>query len=68
MKCIQNKLKTMEENNFKQLEKYKLKKFGEAPHKVNENIENNKNLFKTIGETMDLFTEKLVKTIIKINS
>jgi hypothetical protein len=68
MKCIQNKLKRMEENIFKQLEKYKLKKFGEAPDKISENIEKNKNLFATIGETMDLFTEKLVKTIIKINS
>lgn len=58
----------MDENNFKELEKYKLEKFGSVPDKVNDNIEKNKNLLVTIGQTMDLFTEKLVKTIIKINS
>jgi len=55
-------------NNFKELEAYNVKKYGSAPKKVQENIENNLGLFKTIGETIDLFTEKFIKTFIKMNS
>ncbi len=57
----------MENNNFKELEKWKLENAGEIPQKVEENINKNIELFKTIGESLDLFTEKLVKTIIEIN-
>ena len=57
----------MNRNNFKELEEYKIKKFGAVPPKVNDNIEKNKNLLTTISETMDLFTDKFIKTIIKIN-
>lgn len=58
----------MEKNNFKELEKYKLEKYGTAPDKVNDSIDRNRNLFIAIGQTLDLFTEKLVKTISKINN
>jgi len=57
----------VENNNFKELEKWKLENAGEIPQKVEENINKNIELFKTIGESLDLFTEKLVKTIIEIN-
>lgn len=57
----------MEKNNFKELENYKIEEFGEVPKKVIENVEKNRNLFSTIGETLDLFTEKMIQTIIKIN-
>lgn len=57
----------MENNNFKELEKWKLENAGEIPQKVEENINNNIELFKVIGESLDLFTEKLVQTIIEIN-
>jgi hypothetical protein len=57
----------MNHNNFKELEDYKIKKFGAVPPKINDNIEKNKNLLTTISETMDLFTDKFIKTIIKIN-
>lgn len=57
----------MENNNFKELEKWKLENAGEIPPKVEENINKNIELFKVIGESLDLFTEKLVQTIIEIN-
>lgn len=57
----------MENNNFKELEKWKLENAGEIPQKVEDNINKNIELFRTIGESLDLFTEKLIKTIIEIN-
>jgi hypothetical protein len=57
----------VEDNNFKELEKWKLENAGEIPQEVENNITKNIELFKTIGESMDLFTEKLVKTIIEIS-
>lgn len=54
-------------NNFKELEKFKLKKYGNAPDKIQNNIEQNMNFFKTIASTIDLFTEKLIKTFVKMN-
>lgn len=56
------------ENNFKKLEEYNIKKYGAAPKQIQENIENNINVFKTIGETIELFTDKFIKTFIKMNS
>lgn len=58
----------MDTNNFKDLEKYKITKFGESPDNIKNNIEKNINIFKTIGETVELFTDKLIKTFIKINN
>jgi len=58
--------KTME-NNFTKLENLNIKKFGSAPKGVQENIEKNFTMFKTIGETIELFTEKFIKTFIKMN-
>jgi len=54
-------------NNFQELENFKVKKYGEAPKGVRDNIENNIVFFKTIGETIELFTDKFIKTFIKMN-
>ncbi len=54
-------------NNFRQLENLKIKKHGEAPKKVLDNIEQNLVFFKTIGQTIELFTDKFIKTFIKMN-
>jgi hypothetical protein len=54
-------------NNFTDLEKIKLKKFGDAPNDIQDKIEQNINIFKTIGNTIDLYTEKFIKTFIKLN-
>ena len=54
-------------NNFQELESYKIKKHGEAPKKVQDNIEKNLVFFKTIGHTVELFTDKFIKTFIKMN-
>lgn len=54
-------------NNFEELENLKIKKHGKAPKKVQENIESNLQLFKTVGYTIDLFTEKFIKTFVKMN-
>ena len=56
-----------EKNNFQELENFKVKKHGEAPKGVRDNIENNIVFFKTIGETIELFTDKFIKTFIKMN-
>lgn len=54
-------------NNFKELEEFKLKKYGNAPDNIQDNIEQNMNFFKTIASTVELFTEKLIKTFVKMN-
>jgi hypothetical protein len=58
--------KTME-NNFTKLERLNIKKFGSAPKDIQDNINKNLSVFKTIGETVELFTEKFIKTFIKMN-
>lgn len=58
----------MENNNFKELEKYKIRKFGNSPDIIKKNIEQNISIYKTIGDTLELYTDKLIKTIIKINN
>ena len=55
------------DNNFTKLEELNIKKFGSAPKKIQENIERNMSVFKRIGDTVDLFTEKFIKTFIKMN-
>lgn len=54
-------------NNFTELEKFKLKKYGSVPDDIQKNIEQNMSFFKTVAETIDLFTEKLIKTFVKMN-
>ena len=58
----------MENNNFKELENHKIKKFGNSPDNIQKNIEQNISIYKTIGDTLELYTDKLIKTIIKINN
>jgi hypothetical protein len=57
----------MKKNNFTELESYKLKLSGHIPEKVVDNIKKNNRLFEVIGNVMDLYTEKVGKTIININ-
>lgn len=58
----------MSENNFKELENRKIEKYGEASEKIIENIESNMNVYKSIADTVDLFTDKLIQVFIKINN
>ena len=54
-------------NNFTELEKQKLKKYGKPPLDLQGNIDRNINLLKTMGDSIELFTEKFIKTLIKMN-
>ncbi len=54
-------------NNFTELETLKLKKYGNPPSDIQDKIDKNISLLKTVGNTIELFSEKLIKTIIKLN-
>jgi len=54
-------------NNFQELEDFKVRKHGEAPREVHDKIDKNIVFLKTIGQTIELFTDKFLKTFIKMN-
>ena len=54
-------------NNFTELEKRKLQKYGKPPADIQNNIDRNIHLLKTMGDSIELFTEKFIKTFIKMN-
>ena len=54
-------------NNFTELEKRKLEKYGKPPAGIQDNIDKNIRLLKTVGDSIELFTEKFIKTFVKLN-
>ncbi len=55
-------------NSFERLELEQIKRHGEPKSIVKDNIDSNLFLFRAIGETVELYTGKLLQSIIKMNS
>ncbi len=60
--------KNKKKNSFEALEFENLRDYGEPDIVVKDNIDRNVSLFTTIGETVELYTGKFIKSIIKMNS
>ncbi len=56
-----------EKNSFKELEYENIENYGEPDSSVKNNIDRNISLFTTIGETIELYTGKFIKSILKMN-
>ncbi len=54
-------------NSFKELERENIRNYGEPDISVKHNIDRNRSLFTTIGETIELYTGKFIRSILKMN-
>ncbi len=59
--------KNKKKNSFKELECEHIRNYGEPNIVIKDNIDRNISLFHVIGDTVELYTGKFIKSIIRMN-